>query len=717
MSDATAPLDAFRSPYRHGFARLAAGVPTMAVTDVDGNTAATVDLVRRAHEEHVALLVLPELGLTGYSAQDLFHQQPLLDAALDGLDRVRAATADLLPVTVIGIPLRVGHQLFNTAMVLHRGRVLGVVPKTYLPNYREFYEQRHFSAARDAVVDRVELCGSSVPFGTDLLFRATDLPGFVLGVEICEDLWAPIPPSSRLALAGATVLANPSGSNITIAKDDYRRALCTTHSAQTLSAYVYAAAGVGESTTDLAWDGHAMVCENGNQLAESERYARHSQLIAADVDLDRLLADRLRTTSFRDAIGDHREQLRMRTVDLSLEPPAGPIELRRRVSRFPFVPADPVERDRRCAEVYAIQTNGLATRLSATGIERVVLGVSGGLDSTQALLVAVRCMDLLGLPRSNVLGYTLPGFATSDHTRTNAHRLMEALGVTAAEIDIRPAAQQMLEDLDHPAARGEPVYDVTYENVQAGARTSVLFRLANAHDALVVGTGDLSELALGWCTYGVGDQMSHYGVNGSVPKTLIQYLVRWVAQNETFAPGARQVLESILETKISPELVPGEPAELMPGEPADRERDDGDVEAPGDGPHQGSEAVVGPYELQDFHLYHVLRFGYRPSKIAYLADQAWSDRDRGDWPDTIPEAARHSYDLATSCRWQREFLRRFFGTSQFKRSAMPDGPKVGSGGSLSPRGDWRAPSDGSAAVWLAELDALVEQLALDRRAT
>jgi NAD+ synthase (glutamine-hydrolysing) len=387
---------------------------------------------------------------------------------------------------------------------------------------------------------------------------------------------------------------------------------------------------------------------------------------------------------------DHRGALAFRRIDVELGVPAEPLPLRRTVSRFPFVPADPRERDERCAEVYAIQVSGLATRLQATGLRKLVIGVSGGLDSTQALLVAVRCMDQLGLPREDVLAYTLPGFATSDHTLGNAHRLMESLGVTAAEIDIRPAATQMLRDLGHPAADGAPVHDVTYENVQAGARTSLLFRLANQHGALVVGTGDLSELALGWCTYGVGDHMSHYGVNASVPKTLIQYLVRWVADSEELGPAARDVLDSILGTEISPELVPA-------------------TEEGGDGPHQRSEDVVGPYELQDFHLYHVLRFGYRPSKVAFLAHHAWHDRDTGAWPDLVAGRERTEYDLPTICRWLREFLWRFFQTSQFKRSALPDGPKVGSGGSLSPRGDWRAPSDGSAAVWLAELDALVAE--------
>ena len=696
----------FRSPYRHGFARVAAAVPAMRVSDVEANVDHSIELLTRAHDERVAVVVFPELGLTGYSAQDLFHQDALVAAARAGLDRLRIASIDTLPLAVVGLPLRVGHQLFNTAVAVHRGRVLGVVPKSYLPNYREFYEARHFSAARDATVSSVELFGETVPFGTDLLFESTDVDDLVVGIEICEDLWAPIPPSSRLALAGATVLVNPSGSNITVGKDDYRRALCGTHSAQTISAYVYAAAGGGESTTDLVWDGHALLVENGTKLAESERFADRAQLVVSDVDLGRLVADRVRMTSYTDSIGDLRDQLQVRRIGFTLDVPSEPIELRREVDRFPFVPADPAARDRRCAEVYAIQTHGLATRLRSTGIDKVVLGVSGGLDSTQALLVAARCMDLLGLPRSNVLGYTMPGFATSDRTRRDAHLLMDALGVSAAEVDIRPAAAQMLRDIDHPAGRGEPVFDVTYENVQAGARTSLLFRLANRHGALVVGTGDLSELALGWCTYGVGDQMSHYGVNASVPKTLIQHLIRWVAEHETFAPSASAVLTSILGTDISPELVPMHRGASDGGDRDGEEGADGGAE----GPHQRSEDVVGPYELQDFHLYQVLRFGHRPSKVAYLAEHAWSDRERGRWPDAIVSDDRHEYDAATVCRWLREFLHRFFETSQFKRSALPDGPKVGSGGSLSPRGDWRAPSDSTSAVWLAELDTVAEEL-------
>ncbi len=622
-----------------------------------GNAARTIELAQRAEADHAALVVFPELGLVGYSSQDLFHQQALLDAAVEGLDQVRAATEGLRTVLVVGTPLRVGDTLFNVAAVLQGGRILGLVPKSYLPNYREFYEKRHFGAARQAITDTVDVLDQrDVPFGASLLFRATDVDNFVVAVEICEDLWVPIPPSTYASMAGATVIANPSASNITIAKASYRRELCSNQSARTFSAYVYTGAGFGESTTDLAWDGHGLVVENGTVLAETRRFADTDQLVCADVDLDRLVADRLRTTSFRDCIEDHRAALHRRSVDFELGLHDETVRLRREVSRFPFVPADPAERDERCAEVYNIQRSGLATRLRATGIEKVVIGVSGGLDSTQALLIAVRCMDELGLPRSNVLGYTLPGFATSDATLANAHRLMTALGITAREIDIRPSALQTLRDLDHPAATGAPQYDLTYENVQAGARTALLFRLANYHDALVVGTGDLSELALGWCTYGVGDHMSHYGVNSSVPKTLIQYLVRWVAETDDIGAGARSVLAAILATDISPELVPSD------------SRD-------GAASIQRSESFVGPYELQDFHLYYVLRFGYRPAKVAYLAHHAWGDRRRGLWPETIADSDRREYDMTTICGWLRTFLQRFFATSQFKRSALPDGPE------------------------------------------
>jgi NAD+ synthase (glutamine-hydrolysing) len=492
------------------------------------------------------------------------------------------------------------------------------------------------------------------------------VPNFSFFVEICEDLWTPIPPSTYGAMAGASVLINLSASNITVGKADYRHLLSASHSARTLSAYVYTAAGPGESTTDLAWDGQAMVYENGELLAESERFPQGPSLITADVDIERLIADRASTSSWGDSLHDYRAVLRgIRRVPFSVKPPRAKLPLKREFERFPYVPSNPASRHARCEEVYRIQVAGLQTRLEATGIKKLVIGVSGGLDSAHALVVAVKAFDQLGLPRAGVLAYTMPGFGTSDATLANARALMDGLGVIGAELDIRPAAQKMLESIGHPAGSGEPVYDTTYENVQAGERTSHLFRLANHHGGLVLGTGDLSELALGWSTYGVGDQMSHYAVNASVPKTLIQYLIAWTIETKQFDADASSTLQAILDTEISPELVPGDT--------------------------QRSEDTVGPYELQDFFLYHVLRHGYRPSKVAWLARHAWGE----------------SYGDDEITHWLEVFLDRFFRTSQFKRSAIPNAPKVGSGGSLSPRGDWRAPSDGTSTAWLAELrDAL-----------
>jgi NAD+ synthase (glutamine-hydrolysing) len=656
------------------------------VAEPEFNAERVVALARRASESGAAMITFPELGLSAYSNEDLFHQQALLVGVLGAVGHIVAASAELRPLIVVGAPLQAERGLFNTAIVIHRGHVLGVVPKSYLPEYREYYEKRQFRAARDLVGHELELLGDAVPFGPDLLFASRDRPDFTVHVEICEDLWAPIPPSTYAALAGATVLVNLSASNITVGKADYRRQLCADQSARTIAAYAYAAAGLGESTTDLAWDGQTMIYENGDLLVEGERFADDEQLLIADIDLDRLVSDRASTSSFGDSIRDHRARLDgMRAIDFELGMPAGAVELGREIGRFPYVPADPVSRSSRCEEVYNIQVRGLQTRLLATGIEKVVIGVSGGLDSTHALIVAARALDRVGLPRSNLLAFTMPGFATSALTLNNARRLMAAVGATGNEIDIRPSAMQMLRDIGHPAAAGEPVYDVTYENVQAGERTSHLFRLANHHRGLVVGTGDLSELALGWSTYGVGDQMSHYNVNASVPKTLIQFLIRWAIDTHQFGDDASEVLRSVLGTAISPELIPSQDP--------DRDR-----------PGADSESIVGPYELQDFFLYYVVRFGYRPSKVAYLAHEAWRDRTRGSWPDLIPDDHRNQYSLAEIKHWLGVFLERFFHTSQFKRSAMPNAPKVGSGGSLSPRGDWRAPSDSTAAVWLAELN-------------
>ncbi|HZE06335.1 MAG TPA: NAD(+) synthase [Solirubrobacteraceae bacterium] len=680
----------FHSPYAHGFVRLAAAVPHVRVGDPRANGRRTVALARRAHDRHAAMVLFPELGLAAYSSEDLFHQQAMLDGVLGALAEIVQASRELRPVIVVGAPVQAEGGLFNAAIVIHHGQILGAVPKSYLPEYREYYEKRQFRAARDLVSDELALLGASVPFAPELLFAARDLPGFIMHVEICEDLWTPIPPSTYGALAGATVLVNLSASNITIAKDGYRRSLCIGQSGRTISAYVYTAAGLGESTTDVAWDGQAIICENGQVLAESERFSDEEELIVSDVDLDRILSDRMSTSSYGDSIHDLRRRLaRMRRIEFDLGLPPESFELQRHVERFPYVPADPASRNERCAEVYNIQVRGLQTRLLATGIKKVVIGVSGGLDSTHALIVAARAMDRLGLPRSNVLGYTLPGFATSARTLRNSHALMKALGVSAEELDIRPSAMQMLRDLHHPAAEGAEQYDITYENVQAGERTSHLFRLANYHQGLVLGTGDLSELALGWSTYGVGDQMSHYSVNASVPKTLIRFLIRWAIDTDQFGAEANAVLGDIVETAISPELIPAS----------------GD--AAGDGPEQHSEETVGPYELQDFFLYYVLRFGYRPSKVAYLAQYAWGDRDQGDWPDLIPVAQRNEYSTHDIKHWLGVFLHRFFETSQFKRSALPNAPKVGSGGSLSPRSDWRAPSDGHATAWMEELQARV----------
>ena len=665
-------IPSFYSPYAHGFIRACVCIPRLRVADPEYNTAQTLGLAKQASEKGAAVALFPELGLSAYSNEDLFHQDALLEATLAALGGLIKASCELSPVLLVGAPLRFDGALFNCAIAIYQGRILGITPKTYLPNYREFYEKRQFTSGRDAIASEVTLFGEQIPFGNDLVYDAVNVPGFVLHTEICEDVWTPIPPSTFAALAGAAVLANLSASNITIGKAEYRKTLCATQSGRCVAAYLYSAAGPGESTTDLAWDGHALIYENNEMLAEATRFASEEQIITADIDLERLAQERMRLSSFQDTRGDYREEVRaIRRISYEYKVPTiSSTTLLRPLERFPYVPSDLKERDAHCYEAYNIQVHGLMKRLSSTGIPNIVIGVSGGLDSTQALIVAARTMDRLGLPRTNILGYTMPGFATSDGTKANALALMEALGVTSAEIDIRPSCLQMLHDIGHPFAKnGEPLYDITFENVQAGERTSHLFRLANYNNALVLGTGDLSEMALGWATYGVGDQMSHYNVNTSVPKTLIQYLLRWVIASEQFDGKVGVLLQSILDTEISPELVPHTPG----------------IEGGG---IQSTQEKIGPYELQDFHIYYTTRYGFRPSKVAYLAHCAWGDK----------------YDLATIKKWLGVFLFRFFQTSQFKRSAMPNGPKIGSGGSLSPRGDWRAPSDSEATVWLKELE-------------
>lgn len=678
----------FFSPYRHEFVRIAACVPRIGVGDPAFNLAQTLDLVHRGHAQQIAVMIFPELGISAYAIDDLLFQDALLDRVEEAVDKLAQASREFFPMLVIGAPLRRKGQLFNCAVAIHRGAILGVVPKIYLPNYREFYEARQCTSGAGIRNAQIGVGGRNVPFGTDLLLQSQGSVSFTAHIEICEDVWVPQPPSTTAALAGAEILLNLSASNITIGKAETRRLLCASQSARCIAAYAYSAAGPGESTTDLAWDGHAAVFEYGNKLAETERFSLQPTLAVADVDIGLLRQERMRVGTFSDCVRRNRDAAeKFRTIGFPLDIPDGDLPLLRSVDRYPFVPADPMQLRENCYEAYNIQVQGLAKRLEATRTEKVVIGVSGGLDSTQALMVSARAMDHLGLPRQNILSYTLPGFATSDATKKNAWMLMQALGTTASEIDIRPAARQMLSDLNHPFVRGQKIYDVTFENVQAGLRTDYLFRLANFNNALVCGTGDLSELALGWCTYGVGDHMSHYNVNASVAKTLIQHLIRFVATSGDIDEKAAQILFGILATDISPELVPAE----------------GDL-------IQSTEKIVGPYDLQDFSLFYVTRYGFRPSKVAYLAHQAWSDTAHGSWPQNIGPERRRSYQLSEIKHWLGVFLHRFFATSQFKRSALPNGPKISSGGSLSPRGDWRAPSDGNASVWLDELKNNVPEL-------
>ncbi len=652
----------FKSLYTHGFVRVAACAPVVAPANPAANADAILNFWREADAERAAILLTPELSLSGYSIDDLLLQEPLLDAVDAAIGQLLVKSEELFPILIVGAPIRSRGAIFNCAVVIHHGQILGVVPKSFLPNYREFYEKRHFSVASDTEEDLIFVCGEWVGFGEDVVFTATDNPDFAFHVEICEDFWAPTPPSTMGALAGANILLNLSASNIVIGKAEDRAVLCDSQSRRAIAAYVFAAAGRGESTTDVAWDGQVIAYEMGEKLAEGERFAREPKLVIADIDVARIAQERRRVGTFRDAAARVQDKLaKWGHITFELGAPHEELPLKRKIDRLPFVPDDLSKRDRDCFEAYNIQVSGLAKRIESTNTKRVIIGVSGGLDSTHALIVIARAFDLLGLPRKNIIGVTLPGFATSDATKANAWALMNALGIDGREVSIEPLAQRMLEDLDHPAARGEKVYDVAYENVQAGLRTDYLFRLANKEGGFVVGTGDLSELALGWCTYGVGDHMSHYNVNGGAPKTLIQFLIRWVSDSKLFDNTTSETLIRVLESEISPELIPG----ATP---------------------QSTQAVVGPYELQDFNLYWLTRYGLKPSKILFLAWSAW----------------REKYDYATLKKWLGYFITRFFA-NQYKRSAVPNGPKIVSGGALSPRGDWRMPSDASAAVWLAEL--------------
>jgi NAD+ synthase (glutamine-hydrolysing) len=642
-----------------GFLRVAAACPPVTVADPKRNAEATLDVVARAADQGAQIIVFPELGLTGYTCGDLFFSlTTLVGGAERALERVLHETARRSMVVVVGLPVLHGGRLLNTAAVLQSGRLLGVVPKTFLPGYKEYYEERWFSSSREARGGEVRLAGQAAPFGTNLLFQLLEEPEVTLAVEICEDLWAPIPPSSRHAVAGATVVLNPSASNDLVGKAEYRRELVRQQSGRTLSAYALANAGVHESTTDLVFGGHLLVAENGILLAEGERFRRDGGMVVTDVDVERLRVERARQTSFADAV--HDDTAAYRTVPLAPVPAPQPHRLIRAIDPHPFVPTDPANLDERCREVFSIQTAGLARRIEHVGVKRVVLGLSGGLDSTLALLVCVRTFDLLGLPRAGILAVTMPGFGTTARTLESARRLGAAAGGELREIDIRPACERHIGDIGLDPDDRE---SHTFQNLQARERTQVLMDLANKEGGLVVGTGDLSEIALGWDTF-AGDHIAMYGVNASVPKTLVRRLVEWVAGHHA-TEAEREMLRAVLETPVSPELVP--PAQ------------DGRIA-------QRTEDLVGPYELHDFFLYCLLRWGAGPRKTLFLAEHAFAGR----------------YDTATLRRWLTVFLRRFFA-QQWKRSVMPDGPKVGSV-SLSPRGDWRMPSDALPAAWLREIE-------------
>ncbi len=661
------------SLYRHGMARVTIAMPAIQLADPAANASAIIDMAVQAEGTASALVVFPELAITGYGLDDLFRQRVILEATDAAIGRIAAESADLTAVLLVGAPLESDGRIFNCAVVIHGGAIVGVVPKTYLPAYSEFYEARQFASERDRMTDRIRVAGQDVPFGSDLLFDIAGVDHLTLGVDVCEDLWTPIPPSTYAALAGATVLVNLSASNASVGKAEFRRSLVANHSAVCLAVQAYAGMGSGDSTTDLAWDTHSLIAENGTLLAESQRYYHAAQFVSADVDLERLVAERQRITSFRESATDLAERLRaFRRITVNTASPAD-AGLNRHIPRETYVPENPAVRAEHAREVLQIQTGGLLQRMRSSKLNDQVIGVSGGLDSALALIVSVRAADALGLPRTSIHAYSMPGFATGSHTRGNAMKLMQALGVDANEIDIRESCKQMLEDIGHPFADGVPQHDITFENVQAGERTSHLFRLANLHHGLVIGTGDLSELALGWCTYGVGDHMSHYSVNASVPKTLVKHLIRTEIELNELGPAANEALTSILGTPISPELIPGTEV-------------GGELE-------QLSEDTVGPYDLQDFFLYYCTRYGFSPSKLRFLARAAWLE---------TPE--RPGIPAEDIDKWLAEFLRRFFGTSQFKRSAIPNAPKVGNGGSLSPRGDWRAPSDSRPDVWLSALE-------------
>lgn len=636
---------------KDGYIRVGAATPPMHLGDCAANAREMIALMRQAHERKVKILAFPELSLTGYTLGDLFLQRALLDGALSGLEEVVKASSELDMVAVVGLPLSVGGRLYNCAAVVSKGAILGVVPKRNPPNYGEFYELRHFAPGPDSV-KRIRLLNQEVPFGGKLLFTLAEMPELKMGVEVCEDLWVPAAPGVEHALAGATLIVNPSASDETIGKADYRKMLLMSQSARLLCGYLYCDAGPGESTTDMVFAGHNLIAENGKILSESRRY--EGGLLTTEIDILDMEYERRRMNTFTSG----RAEAGYEEIPFSLT--LEPLELTRPVDAHPFVPQDPGERARRCEEILNIQTQGLMQRLRHTHCESAVIGVSGGLDSTLALLVAARAFEALHLPADGVLAVTMPCFGTTSRTRNNALELARQLGAQVKEVNIAEAVRVHFRDIGHD----EAVHDVTFENSQARERTQVLMDLANKTNGMVIGTGDLSELALGWATYN-GDHMSMYGVNASVPKTLVRHLVEYAA-SETGNAVLKGVLEDILATPVSPELLPPVNGEIA----------------------QCTEELVGPYELHDFYLYHVVRKGERPAKIFRLAQIAFEGR----------------YDQATLLKWLKSFYWRFFA-QQFKRSCVPDGPKVGSV-TLSPRGDWRMPSDAVVRLWRAELDSI-----------
>jgi len=640
-----------------GFVRVAAAVPRIRVADCEYNATNIINIMKKAETKGIQIIIFPELSITAYTCADLFHQETLLKGAETQLASILENTKDISLIAVVGLPVYSDNQLFNCGVAIQKGKILGAVPKTYLPGYNEFYEERWFATGQKASSDTVLLCGQQVPFGTDLLFEADSDSRVCFGIEICEDLWAPIPPSSYQAASGATILLNLSASNDIVGKCEYRRELARHQSAKCIAGYIYASSGIDESTTDVVFGGHALISENGAIIAESERFLRDEQLIYTEMDVERLVNDRFKNTVFME--GSYGKKFRKIVFNLSEQKDMEPGNFVRYIDPHPFVPSEESIRSERCREIFAIQTAGLAKRLEHTGTKHAVIGISGGLDSTLALLVTAKTFDLLNIPRENIIAITMPGFGTTDETYLNALKLMESMNVSMREISIKDACLQHFRDIGHDAG----VHDVTYENVQARERTQILMDIANKVGGLVIGTGDLSEVALGWSTYN-GDHMSMYSVNCGIPKTLVKFLVKWVGDNVADNSTA-EVLRRILETPITPELLPPDKGGKI---------------------NQKTEEIIGPYELHDFFLYHMVRYGAPPKKILFLASRAFKDK----------------YDEDTIKKWLKVFYRRFF-SQQFKRSCIPDGPKVGTI-SLSPRGDWRMPSDAEARMWLRELE-------------